>query len=369
MLFAIDSNVNKFFFDPTFKDYVETKTHKNYEDLSPAELDQLKTDYEAYRSGARIDNLDIAFQMYKELNKKGSIQVGENGEKYKEFLRVRDLARQQLVDLELTKTKLESTNEGNIELVEEIFNTLPGRNNINPEVRDEFRMWDRTVDPNLTPEQQALELEEIDLHNAQVLQNIRNIVTQFQQIGTIDPQTKNLLLNAIKSPLPQQIVESVKDSFFEQGRELPDLTTIDNLNTQIQSVVDNLNLQNIEESRKVIKELLESKDGDDWAESAAMADEMITGMPGDPAAKKQYVLTEYMDFVDSVKTSLESDPTLQLVNQIESDIQSISDNPIYELLKQFSVNTYGKPIDIFEVLEQENTRFGNAQSASEYVCG
>lgn len=367
MLFAIDSNVNRFFFDPTFKDYAETQSHKNYEDLSPAELDQLKTDYEAYRSGARIDNLDVAFEIYKELNKKGSIQVGENGEKYKEFLRVRDLVRQQLVDLELTKAKLESTNEGDIELVEEIFNTLPGRNNINPEVRDEFRMWDRMVDPNLTPEQQALELEEIELHNAQVLQNIRNIVSQFQQIGTIDPQTKNLLLNAIKSPLPQQIIESVKDSFFEQDRELPDLSAVDNLNTQVQSIIENLNSQNIEESKQTIKELLESKDGDDWAASAAMADEMVTGMPGDPAAKKQYALTEYMDFIDSVKTALESDPTLQIVNQIESDIQSVSDNPIYGLLKQFSVNTFGKPIDIFEVLEQENTRFGNAQSASEYV--
>lgn len=367
MLFAIDSNVNRFFFDPTFKDYAETQSHKNYEDLSPAEIDQLKTDYEAYRTGARIDNLDVAFEIYKELNKKGSIQVGENGEKYKEFLRVRDLVRQQLVDLELTKTKLESTSEGDIELVEEIFNTLPGRNNINPEVKDELRMWDRVVDPNLTPEQQALELEEIDLHNAQVLQNIRNIVSQFQQIGTIDPQTKNLLLNAIKSPLPQQIVESVKDSFFQQGRELPDLTAVDNLNTQVQSVIDNLSLQNVEESKQTIKELLESKEGDDWAASAAMADEMVTGMPGDPAAKKQYALTEYMDFIDSVKVALESDPTLQVVNQIQSDIQSVSDNPIYGLLKQFSVNTYGKPIDIFEVLEQENTRFGNAQSASEYV--
>lgn len=367
MLFAIDSNVNRFFFDPTFKDYAETQSHKNYEDLSPAELDSLKTDYEAYRTGARIDNLDVAFEIYKELNKKGSIQVGENGEKYKEFLRVRDLVRQQLVDLELTKTKLESTSEGNIELVEEIFNNLPGRNTISPEIKDELRVWDRTVDPNLTPEAQALELEEIDAHNAQALQNIRNIVSQFQQIGTIDPQTKNLILNALKSPLPQQIVENVKDQFFAQGRELPDMTAVPYLDSKVQEIVNNLTPQNIQESRQAIQELFESKDADDWADSAAMAEEMITGMPGDPAAKKQAALTEYTDFIDSVESAMASDSTLQIIAQLESDVVSISDNPIYGLLKQFSVNTFGKPIDIFEVLEQENTRFGNAQTASEYV--
>lgn len=367
MLFAIDSNVNRFFFDPTFKDYAETQSHKNYEDLSPAELDQLKADYETYRTGARIDNLDVAFEIYKELNKKGSIQVGENGEKYKEFLRVRDLVRQQLVDLELTKDKLESTSEGDIELVEEIFNNLPGRNTITPEIKDELRIWDRVVDPNLAPDAQALELEEIDLHNAQALQNLRNIVTQFQQIGTIDPQTKNLILNALKSPLPQQIIENVKDQFFAQGRELPDMSAISGLDSKVQDVVNNLTPQNIQESKQALQELFESKDADDWADTAAMAEEMMTGVPGDPATKKQAALAEYTDFIDSVEQAMSSDPTLQIVAQLESDVMSISDNPIYGLLKQFSVNTFGKPIDIFEVLEQENTRFGNAQTASEYV--
>lgn len=370
MLFAIDNNVNKFFFNPTFKDYVESQTQKQYTDVAPDQLTQLKTDYDAFVSGPKMNALDTAYKIYKDLNKKGSLQVGAHGEKYEQFLQVRDLVRQQLVDLDLTNEKLESVRSGDMETIESIFNQIPGKNSISPELKEQFKLVSTNVDPNLSPEDQIMQRGVAEAINEEVIRNISSIVDQFKQIGFIDPQTKKLLLKAIKSPLPQELTSASLKEFTDQG-----IAPIDDsspLYTSVRNILNGLTPQNAAEIKSQIQDFMGSDEVRQWASDAVMDLEDL-GMDYDDEGNKITVddqlgkLKWYSEFVDQMIDAFNSDRTIQLTQQLESDIISISDNPIYELLGQFSVNTFGKPVGVFEVLEQENTRLGNTQTLSEYV--
>lgn len=369
MLFLIDDSVNQYFFTPTFKDYAEYQTQKKYEDIASEQLKSLEPQYEAFKAGNKMQAMDTAYGIYKELNKKGSIQVGQHGEIYENYLKVRDVVRNQLVDLELTKAKLESVESRDIETIEDIFKQGAGRKTIMPELREPFRMVSTIVDPSLSEEDQILQRGVNEAINAEVLKNIQGIVDQFKQIGFIDSQTKNLLLKAIKTPIPQQIARAAFDELVQKNFEDPNsnLVFIDegsyaDFNDKVQSILDQVNPNNIQESRNALKELFSTKDAETWA--------MLQSEDDSVEDYEQYLndaLDTYMQVIDSIDNAFKNDQTLQIVQQLESDILAISDNPVYSLVKQFSVNTYGKPIAVFDVLEQENTRLGNVQSLSEYV--
>ena len=366
MLFAIDNNVNQYFFEPTFKDYAENQTQQRYENIAPAQLQALQSQYEAFKNGSKMANLDVAYEIYKDLNKKGSVQVGQHGKIYENYLKVRDLVRDQLIDLELTKEKLESVESRDIETIEDIFKKGSVRKTISPELKEPFRMVSTAVDPNLSPNDQILQRGVNDAINAEVLRNIQGIVDQFKQIGFIDQQTKDLLLKAVKTPIPQEIVKQTLQRIENEGNPFQ-VATYDNLYSSLQPILDSITPQNIEEVKNQIREVFKTKEAEDWSVAASQEEEDILGTYTPPDEKLAQKRDEYLAFIDQVQAAFNSDPTLQVVQQLESDILSISDNPVYGLVKQFSVNTFGKPVTVFDVLEQENTRLGNVQSLSEYV--
>lgn len=370
MLFAIDNSVNRFFFEPTFKDYVESRTQQKYEDVAPDQLKSLQTDYEAFKNGPKSTGLDMAYEIYKRLNKEGSIQVGQHGEIYENYLKIRDLVREQLIDLDLTREKLDSVALGDIETIEDIFKKGSDRKSIQPELKESFRMASTNVDPNLSPEDQIMQRGVNEAINAEVLKNIQSIVDQFKQIGFIDSQTKDLLLKAIKTPIPGEIAKRTYENLERENLNNPDKNLvfvaqgdeyIDFYN-KVTEIIDRVTPNNIEESKNAIRELFGTKEAETWAYLQA-SDLMVD----DDVQYLNNALNTYLEVLDSIQAAFKGDPTLQIVQQLESDILSISDNPVYKLVKQFSVNTYGKPVAVFDVLEQENMRLGNVQSLSEYV--
>lgn len=370
MLFAIDNSVNRFFFEPTFKDYVESRTQQKYEDVAPDQLKSLQTDYEAFKSGPKSTGLNLAYEIYKKLNKEGSIQVGQHGEIYENYLKIRNLVREQLIDLDLTREKLDSVALGDIETIEDIFKKGADRKSIQPELKESFRMVSTNVDPSLSPEDQIMQRGVNEAVNAQVLKNIQNIVDQFKQIGFIDSQTKDLLLKAIKTPVPEEIAKRAYENFERENLNNPDKNLvfvaqddeyIDFYN-KVTEIIDGVTPNNIEESKNAIRELFGTKEAEIWAYLQASESSI-----DDDVQYLNDALNTYLEALDSIQAAFKGDPTLQIVQQLESDILAISDNPVYKLVQQFSVNTYGKPIAVFDILEQENTRLGNVQSLSEYV--
>lgn len=370
MLFFIDDDVNKYFFTPTFKDYAEYQTNQKFEDIAPDQIEALKPKYEAFKGSTKTEAMDTAYEIFKNINKKGSQQVGQQGEIYENFLRARNIAREQLIDLELTKQKLDSVHSGDIETIDDLFRTIPGRNSIMPELREQFKMVSTDVDPNASPEDQAMQRGIAETINTEALKNIRGIVEQFKKIGFIDTQTKNLLLNAIKTPFPQEIVQNTINALINKSAEDINSTMVfidetdeyKEFYDKVNNILMNITPDNIEESKTAIKELFNTKEAETWS--------FLQGDFYNVLDTDQYLnnaLNTYLQIVDNVASAFRNNPILQTVEQLKSDIISISDNPIYKLIQQFSVNTYGRPVEVFDVIEQENTRLGNVQSLSEYI--
>lgn len=65
-LFAMDTNLSGRFVSLTFNQFIREKTGKSAKDLTPAELESVKKDYDNYKKDKK-NELDVAFNLYKQM--------------------------------------------------------------------------------------------------------------------------------------------------------------------------------------------------------------------------------------------------------------------------------------------------------------
>ena len=251
MLFEMDEVISQAFYDPTFDLWVMSTKGKELSDFSEEQQKSLKEEYTAWKNSEDSDKKRAeAFEMFKLYNKKFAPQINAQINVQNKVEQLNKYLRENLYDMRETlgddpelvqgeniaigKYRLPIAEEfkfedaDHIDSVDEMLRTKLGLDT-RFVLKDEFRLRSKLeevpyiLDPNLTPEENAVKRadneklneqikkwnDSLDEHNKKVFDNIVSLVEKIKEFGFIDLDTKNYLLqllNSIIHAAPKEII-------------------------------------------------------------------------------------------------------------------------------------------------------------------
>lgn len=366
MMFAIDSNVSKFFYNGTFKDYVEYKSKKNFDDFSEVELEGFKEDYETFKKSQSTEALKVAYSVYKNLNDKFSLKMGQSGEVYEQYSKLRELVREELIDVEATKEKLSSTLGKDINEVEMWISMTDGKKSVKPVVNSLYKIPEFIAFKNQTEEEAVLQREAVEATKLKALKNINGLISQIKMIGFIDQDTKDLILNVIGKPENSKNINETENQLIATG-QLGDYGNMYPSYGAIQTLLSGLDENNIDEIKSQVAELVNSEENQSAIDMAMAQAEQLGGEIGTMESRIEDQITGYTKWIDATFKSMNADPVFSTALQLKSETLALKNSPVYDFIQEFSTNTYGKKLPIFNIIEDENRRFEAAPTAADYV--
>lgn len=365
MMFAIDSSVSKFFYNGTFKDYVEYKTKKEFEDLSEVQLAGLQSEYETFKQSQSTEALKVAYSVYKNLNDKFSLKVGESGEVYEQYSKLRELVRKELIDVEATRNKLSSIEGKDINEVELWISLTDGKKSIKPVINSLYKIPEFVGFKNATEEENSLEREAVEETKLKALENISGLISQIKLIGFIDQDTRDLLLTTIGKPENSKNINNTENLLINSGY-IGDFTGFPSY-VAIRTLLSGLDENNINEIKSQIPEIVNSDENLVYIDMAMAYAEQLGSDVGTVEDRVESQIKDYSTWVDATLDSMKADPVFSTALKLKSETLAIKNSPVYDFIQEFATNTYGKKLPIFNIIEDENRRFEAAPTAADYV--
>lgn len=374
MLFAIDSSINKFFYAPTFKDYVEYKTGKDFQSLSEEQVNGFKEGYEAYSKHSKMENLDTAYGIFKKLNKDFSAKLEQGTITYQDYYKFKAWAYDNLIDAKATLDKL-TIPEG-----EDAQQVLASRfstdRNIKPVLNKKFVRETFIPIEGESDADAELRMQAVEAQNAEVLARVQEVIQQAMSFGFMDKGTKELLLSVLGDKVSnERAVNAIKGAMITNGvvtignnNPLQDalLNTLNDVNgentNEISEKLDNI-LNSSEYRRQLMNETLDNMD--------AMG--MFYSGEEDPSVLEAFqdridsLKDTYMNAVKAIEEQVLANPYNATIMQLRRDVLQLKTSPVYDFLQQLTNTVYGSKSDIIALLEEESKRFENAPTISDYV--
>lgn len=365
MMFAIDSNVSKFFYNGTFKDYVEYKSKKSFDELSEEQINGFKGEYETFKQSQSTEALKVAYSVYKNLNDKFSLKMGESGEIYEQYSKLRDLVRKELVDVEATQEKLSSTLGKDINEVEMWISMTDGKKSIKPVVNPTYKIPEFVAFKGETGEEMDIRREAVEATKLKALENINNLIGQIKLIGFIDQDTRDLILNVIGKPENSKNINETENELIA-SRQLGNFSGFPSYGA-MQTLLSGLDETNLNEIKGQISELVNSDENQRYINVAMDQAEQLGGEIGTMESRIADQIKGYTKWTDATFKSMNADPVFRTALNLKSETLALKNSPIYDFIQEFATNTYGKKLPIFDIIEDENRRFEAAPTAADYI--
>lgn len=322
LLFEVNNNVNKPYYEANLQQYIEGRSRKTISELSEAQIDKFKQDYEIFKKASIRDKFNDAYEIYKNLNLSHTQAINDQGFSYEQFAKARRVTLERLIDPQKTLQKF-----GQAASLDEIPYLIQGKHNILEVLQDKYL---------------ALKTEEVSDEDYQKavldsLANISEIVDEFQAIGFVDSDTKNLLLGAI----PEINVRGMAKSLEFDGSLSADQVNI------IKNILAKLNGENLD---SIIEELRTY--GNEIDEDTVEFDLDTFEILEDSNLSKNLI-----QIAQNFHNAISNSEIFKTRQKVVQNLTNIKTNPLYGFLNQLSVSALGTQLGVIQLLEREDANF------------
>lgn len=350
LLFEINSNVNKVYYDANLQLYIEGHTGKKMSDLDEDTIKRYSKKYDVFKKASLDTKFKEAYTIFKNLNKIFTSDINDQDLTYEQYGKLVEFVRSELIDQELTEIKF------NEKLKLEDLQKLQF-SGLNEIIKDKYRFLSiEDINPNAS-EEEKLEYEErkgqIFKHNSEVLDNLIELVQKFKEIGFIDNNIKHTLLQTFDNlvlaidwaKLKEQIVqEFIKTDI---GTYLDQAEFMDAENDEERTLP--------EELKKYLIEVISKLDGSDSTLENYKQDHFNSYY--DDSVLEEYDFDESVyAFLSEINAKLKENGLINLVNEFKNILNTTVSNPLYNFLQKLSLNINGAYSNTIQLLEEEDKK-------------
>ena len=341
MMFSANPIISKPFIDMNFRMYAESKYNKDFEALSEDDLAKAKKDYNNYLQYDANSKLDMAYDVFRNMNEKLSPIFQEAGELgYKQYAQLKRnfySANLSLTDADGNVTPMtisdilgdmfgskNATDEDIIEKAESL--KKPRINEAKEHPFDEISRF-------LTYTMPTVDGSAIS-NGAILVRQLNQAADVFMANGYIDKEVADSMRK-----LTEQVV-TVNRDIYHQDMEDAYYAVSEEAGDAIRNWVDqDLTIANIKEKTQELVEKLKSIEGLDDAQQ-----NMLNTIIGDIKSQSNSTLTQNL-------------PILNDANALLKKLDTAKTNPLYDTLSKIGINVIGKKTNVFDLLQDLERQF------------
>lgn len=359
LLFEIDDKVNKIFYTANFQQYIEGLTRKNMSELDKDTIDEYTKKYEVFKKASLDQKFNEAYTIFKNLNKDLTTAVNNQALTYEKFGELAQLVRDKVIDEDITQGKFAIKDTTKFRDI-----SITGTDRIigNQYMPLNFPVM-RTFDPNVEGDFEAAQneysqaVEEFQNNLNDSVENITSIINRFKEIGFIDRESKDILLQPfsfigkyIKTKSTQELWQMFGATNDQELQEKLSKTTL------TASVFDEDIASFVNEDMSIESQI----------QNIIKAVQLLDGTEESLTEASKIGFRDYLgsDFSKSIisnilkpiNQALKEDGFIGAYNQIQYELSNLEVNPLFSFLKQLSLNVEGAYPSILTLLEEENKK-------------
>lgn len=341
MMFSTNPVISKPFIDMNFRMYAESKYNKDFETLSEDDIAKAKEDYNDYLQYDANSKLDMAYDVFRNMNEKLSPIFQEAGELgYKQYAQLKRnfySANLSLTDADGNVTPMtisdilgdmfgskNATDEDIIEKAESL--KKPRINEAKEHPFDEISRF-------LTYTMPTVDGSAIS-NGAVLVRQLNQAADVFMANGYIDKEIADSMRR-----LTEQVV-TVNRDIYHQDMEDAYYAVSEEAGDAIRNWVDqDLTIANIKEKTQELVEKLKSIEGLDDAQQ-----NMLNTIIGDIKSQSNSTLAQNL-------------PILNDANALLKKLDTAKTNPLYDTLSKIGINVIGKKTNVFDLLQDLERQF------------
>lgn len=341
MMFSVNPVINKAFIDINFRMFAESKYKKDFELLSEDDIDKAKEEYADYLKYDANKKLDIAYDVFRNLNEQLSPIFQETGElAYKQYAQLRK---------NFYNSKIQFVNaEGGLsyKTMTEVINDMFGdQGDTNEDIVEKAERLKRNKDNPFSESSRFLRYTittpdgELLSNGSELLKQLNQAADIFMTNGYMDKEVADSM-----RALAQETINVSKEVFFEPpGQSLLDSAyqyISDEAGDIMREFADsNLTITNIKDKTAEVIDKLRA----------------IEGL--DDVQKRELDLTinELKHISNSILARNAS--LLNDANTLIKKLDSAKSNPLYDVLTKIGINVTGKKTNVFDLLQELEQQF------------
>lgn len=341
MMFSVNPVISKAFIDMNFRMFAESKYKKDFESLSEDNIAKAKEEYNDYLKYDANKKLDIAYDVFRNLNEQLSPIFQETGElAYKQYAQLRKNfynSKIQFVDAEgglSYKTMTEVINDmfgdqgdTNEDIVEKAERLKRSKDNPFSESSRFLRYAITTPEGNLIS------------NGSELLKQLNQAADVFMTNGYMDKEVADSM-----RAIAKETINVSKEIFFEPpGQSLLD-TVYQYINDEAGDIMrefadSELTIANIKDKTAEVIDKLRA----------------IEGLDDSQKRELDLTINELKSITNSVLVNNSS--LLNDANTLMKKLDSAKSNPLYDVLTKIGVNVTGKKTNIFDLLQELEQQF------------
>lgn len=351
MMFSANPIISRPFIDMNFRMYAESKYNKDFENISEDDIAKAKSDYNDYLEFDANKKLDVAYDVFRNMNEKLSPIFQEAGELgYKQYTQLKNNfygSAVPVVDAEgntVMKTMTDivydmfgNSRTSDEDLVEKAEQLKKQKNSPFSEVARFLSYTMPTVDGGVIS------------NGAILLRQLNQAADVFMANGYIDKEVADTMRK-----LASDTISLAKDSYFlPEGQSLVD-SAYQDVSDEVGDMINSwaqdtdLNVANIkEETNKLIDRLREVEGLNDVQEQS------LDGLIDELRLISNEALSRNL-------------PILNDANALIKKLDNAKTNPLYDVLTKIGVNVTGRKTNVFDLLQELEQQF-NETHISEFA--
>lgn len=352
--FVLDEELSSNFIAKNINDYTQLIKNKNYEQLSDEEKTEVQAEYEEYTRKERNGQVKVAYETFKNMNKRYSGTISQYLNGYK---KVRDVTLQQMSKFDDTFQRLQFNAENLVQM----------------ESYRKQGLFEEFIDPAVT-ETMAL-LDNVDLFLSQYVEGVDSY-TAFLMRDKINAVKESMIIR------PEHVISHNRGSLITFDGVAPSaiakiltINPAEDINDIIKKI-DELNVTdpdsesylNPVELKNIATDVLWGSDPDAFEALDMYAyDEVdLTNEDAFELFKeffKNYLTNYIQGHVNPVITT----QITNKIESIESKLDSAHANPVYDLLDKLGKASSNSYSNVLKILKEEDARVKDAQNLTDYI--
>lgn len=342
MMFSVNPVINKAFIDMNFRMFAESKYNKDFETLSEDDITKAKEEYNDYLEYDANKKLDIAYDVFRNLNEKLSPIFQETGElSYKQYTQLKNKFYN--APLIFTGPEGEQVTKTMMDIVNDMFGSDSDTNESIVEKAEKLKAQKaRPFDEvsrflsytTTTPEGEVIS------NGPLLLKQLNQAADAFMANGYLDQEVANTMRSLAK----ETIAVSKEVYFNPPGGSLID-SAYQYINDEVGDIIRNfaddsdLTVANIkEETAEIIKKLKAVENLDEVQKN-----------------ELNHIINDLKHIANS--TLVNNAEILNDANALIRKLDSAKSNPLYDVLTKVGINVTGKKTNVFDLLQELEQQF------------
>lgn len=336
MMFSANPVISKPFIDMNFRMYAESKYNKNFEDISEDDIAKAKSDYSDYLEYDANKKLDIAYDVFRNMNEKLSPIFQETSELgYKQYAQLKKNFYNTPFGLTREDGGITPITMGGI--IDEMFGNS---NSTDEEIIEKAENLKKEKTSPLSEVHRLLSYAvttpegTVTTNSAMLLRQLNQAADLFMVNGYIDKE----VADAMRKIADQTV--SVNKEIYGGALDTAYETISDEVGDAVRSwMSQDLTIANIKEKTQELVKTLRAFEGLD-----DIQERMLNDVIDEIKTQSNATLTQNL-------------PILNDANALLKKLDSAKTNPLYDVLSKIGINVIGKKTNVFDLLQDLEQQF------------